>query len=81
MERSAVKSPLFPSWLPLAGTLALAFGMLLAFFATKALSRLHVPFPIPISFDFTPDVRVLVFTVVLAMITGVALEVDGGRCI
>lgn len=30
MERSAVKSPLFPSWLPLAGVLALAFGLLLA---------------------------------------------------
>ena len=52
-----------------------AFGLFLAFFATKALSRLHVPFPIPISFDFTPDIRVFVFTVVLAMVTGVVFGI------
>jgi predicted permease len=52
-----------------------AFGIFLAFFATKALSQLRLPFPIPITFDFTPDIRVFLFTVVLAVITGIVFGI------
>ena len=38
----------------------------------RLLSRLRMPFLIPISFDFRPDWRVLMLTIALTLITGVA---------
>jgi predicted permease len=52
-----------------------AFGMFLAFFATRALSQLRLPLPIPITLDFTPDIRVFAFTVALALITGIVFGI------
>lgn len=53
--------------LSIAGT---AGGLLLTFAATRALTQLRLPLPIPIVFDFTPDLRVLAFTAALAVVTG-----------
>ena len=48
-----------------------AFGLVLAFAATRALSQLSLPFPVPLVFDFTPDWHVLAFTAILAILTGI----------
>jgi predicted permease len=48
-----------------------ALGFVLAEFATLALSRFQLPMSFPISFDFTPDWRVLAFTIALSVLTGV----------
>ncbi len=48
-----------------------AAGFLLAVPGAAVLSRFQPPFPIPIRFDFTPDLRVLLFTTALAALTGV----------
>jgi len=52
-------------------SLGAAAGFALASFAADALSRLQLPIAVPIRFDFTPDLRVLLFTAVLAVVTGV----------
>ncbi|MCX6634401.1 MAG: FtsX-like permease family protein, partial [Acidobacteria bacterium] len=46
-------------------------GFALAFWTARAISRFQVPFPMPIVFDFTPDLRVLAFTAALSVFTGV----------
>ncbi len=47
-----------------------AAGFGLAWFAARAISSFRIPLPIPIVFDFTPDVRVLAFTAALTVFTG-----------
>jgi predicted permease len=46
-------------------------GFALAAAATVAISRFSLPLPLPIQFDFAPDARVLWFTAVLAVVTGI----------
>jgi len=46
-------------------------GFGLAFLAARALSSYRLPFPMPIVFDLTPDLRVLGFTVAVALVTGI----------
>lgn len=48
-----------------------AAGFLLAAVAARALSRFELPLPVPMVFDFTPDMRVLVFTAGLSALTGI----------
>ncbi|HWR51581.1 MAG TPA: FtsX-like permease family protein, partial [Bryobacteraceae bacterium] len=43
----------------------------LAWWAARGLSRLSLPLPIPITFDLTPDLRVMAFTAALAVLTGI----------
>ena len=47
-----------------------AAGFLLAALAARALSRFELPLPVPMVFDFTPDLRVLAFTAGLSILTG-----------
>jgi predicted permease len=47
-----------------------AAGIVIAFWAAQVLSAIQLPVPIPVAFDFTPDWRVLVFTVVVAFVSG-----------
>ena len=47
------------------------FGFWLAWMATTAMSHFEPPIPLPIAFDFTPDMRVFLFTAVLAVLTGI----------
>ncbi len=54
--------------LSLAGAAA---GFLLAALAAAAISRFQLPLPIPIVFDFNVDLRVLLFTAGLSVLTGV----------
>jgi predicted permease len=54
--------------LALAGAAA---GFLLAAVAAAAISRFQLPLPFPIVFDFNVDLRVLVFTAGLSMLTGI----------
>jgi putative ABC transport system permease protein len=46
-------------------------GFALAAIATRAVSHFELPLPFPIVFDFGVDLRVLVFTAALAILTGV----------
>ncbi len=46
-------------------------GFLLSVPATSALARFQLPIDIPIRFDFSPDLRVLGFTSLLAVLTGI----------
>jgi predicted permease len=48
-----------------------AGGFVLAFLAARSISRLELPIPIPIVFDFSPDLRVLAFTTLVAVLTGI----------
>jgi putative ABC transport system permease protein len=56
--------------------LLFALGSVVATFltsgATRALSSLTIPSPVPVVLDLTPDLRVLGFTVVAALVTGIA---------
>jgi predicted permease len=45
-------------------------GLLLAHFTTKLLSSYQLPFEVPLIFDFAPDVRALLFSLFLALSTG-----------
>jgi putative ABC transport system permease protein len=47
-----------------------ALGVLLATWGASAFSAIHIPAPFPIHFDFTPDWRVLLFGIGLALGTG-----------
>ena len=51
--------------------LGAAFGYALALSSTAFLARLRSPLPLPIDFDVRPDSRVLAFTAVLAVLTGI----------
>ncbi len=48
-----------------------AGGFGLAWAAARVISNFRVPLPLPIVFDFTPDLRVLAFTAGLAVFTGI----------
>ena len=47
-------------------------GFLLCVWLMHLMSRLRMPFPIPVSFDLTPDWRALLFTLAMTALTGVA---------
>jgi predicted permease len=49
--------------------LGAAVGLLFAWAATKAVSGVDLPLPIPIIFDFSPDFRVLLVTTGIAVLT------------
>jgi len=51
-------------------TLGGAAGVVIAYWATNALSAIRLPVPIPLALDFAPDWRVLVFTLVVAFTSG-----------
>jgi putative ABC transport system permease protein len=46
-------------------------GVGLSYLATHALSNFRLPIPLPFSLDFTPDLRVLLFTAALSIATGI----------
>lgn len=46
-------------------------GFLLAAFAASALSKFQLPVQFPLVFDFTPDWRVVLYTVAISVLTGV----------
>jgi predicted permease len=46
-------------------------GIALTFWTTQLLGTLRPPVPLPILIDFSPDIRVLMFTVLVAFVTGV----------
>jgi predicted permease len=48
-----------------------AAGWALSMGATRAISRLELPLPVPVAFDFSPDLRVLAFTAGLSVLTGI----------
>ena len=48
-----------------------AAGFGLAVWAARAISSFQLPLPIPILFDFNPDLRVLAFTAALSILTGI----------
>jgi predicted permease len=48
-------------------------GLALAFVLSRAIAAFHPPLPIPITLDLSLDVRVLVFTAGLALLTGTLL--------
>ena len=52
--------------------LGAAGGVAVALYATPLLARLPMPVNLPLALDFTPDARVLVFTLVVSLATGVA---------
>jgi len=45
-------------------------GVLIAVYVTRLLSSFQLPFDVPLVLDFTPDLRVLVFALVVAGLTG-----------
>jgi predicted permease len=49
-----------------------AAGFLLARWLLGLMNRIDFPYPIPISMDLTPDLRVLLFTLVLSLFTSIA---------
>jgi predicted permease len=48
-----------------------SLGTLIAIWATSSLAAIRLPVPAPFAFDFTPDLRVLAFTLALAFGAGV----------
>ena len=46
-------------------------GIVFAFFATRGLSRVPLPVDVPVAIDASPDARVIVVTLLVALITGV----------
>jgi predicted permease len=51
--------------------LGAAGGVLVALYATPLLARLPLPVSLPLALDFSPDARVLAFTLVVSLATGV----------
>jgi predicted permease len=51
--------------------LGAAAGFGLAVWAARAISSFQLPLPVPIFFDFNPDLRVLAFTAALSILTGI----------
>jgi macrolide transport system ATP-binding/permease protein len=45
-------------------------GLLLAYWSTSLIGAIRLPTPVPIALDLSPDSRVLVFTLVVAVLTG-----------
>src|SRR5438270_7993780 len=50
-------------------------GFALAYAAASALSRFQLPLPIPFALDFTPDLRVLLFTGAITVAAGVVFGI------
>jgi predicted permease len=48
-----------------------AGGTLLAVYGTRLLERIDLPVEVPLSLDFSPDLRVLAVTLLVALVTGV----------
>ena len=48
-----------------------AAGTLLAWWTTSALTAIHLPTPLPLSFELRPDGRVFVFTVLVTLAAGI----------
>ena len=48
-----------------------ALGFAMAWMATSAIAGFKLPLPIPVGFVFKPDLRVVLFTAVLAVATGI----------
>jgi predicted permease len=46
-------------------------GFVLASWVARIISSFQIPLPLPIVFDFTPDLRVLAFTAALSVATGI----------
>jgi predicted permease len=46
-------------------------GFAIAFWSTRLVSTIQLPVPIPVSADFTPDYRVLLAALAVALVTGV----------
>jgi predicted permease len=55
----------------LLASMGAAAGFALAFWVARLISAYELPLPLPIVFDFTPDLRVLGFTALLTVATGV----------
>lgn len=55
----------------LLSALGAAAGFLLAVAAIQPMARFELPLPLPIGFNFTPDMRVFAFTAALAVVTGI----------
>ncbi|HWC20107.1 MAG TPA: FtsX-like permease family protein, partial [Terriglobales bacterium] len=51
-------------------TAAGAIGFGLSFWLTHLLSRLRMPFPMPVAYNFEPDGRVLLLTMIITLSTG-----------
>ena len=49
-----------------------ALGFVLAVWLMRMVSQVRIPFPMPVTYDATPDLRVLGFTFVLTLIAGIA---------
>jgi predicted permease len=47
-------------------------GVVVALYVTPLLARLPLPVNLPLALDFSPDARVLAFTLVVSLVTGVA---------
>ncbi len=48
-----------------------AFGVLFSFWAASAMLRIKLPFGFPVSFDLTPDWRVIALTFCISLVAGV----------
>jgi predicted permease len=46
-------------------------GLLITIYATRLLGSYQLPIDLPVVFDFTPDMRALVFSVAVAFVTGI----------
>ena len=55
----------------LIGVLSAAVGLLLSFFGARALVHFKPPISLPLALDIRPDIRVLGFTVLLAVVTAI----------
>ena len=60
-----------------------SLGIVLAIYATRLLSRIHLPVDVPLLIDVSPDARVLAVTLLVALVTGTvfgaAPALDGSR--
>ena len=50
-------------------------GFITAVFLMRAASHIRMPYPMPITFDLTPDWRALLFTLALTLVTGLAFGI------
>lgn len=46
-------------------------GLIFAYWLTHMASKMKLPTPVPVKFDFTPDWHTLVFTSILSVVTGI----------